>query len=104
MGRSTDVSRKLELRVMRQNLEAEIEDIRILREEFQRERAKITARENKARSIVRDRRIYFEFKEEIKAQGPGISLVSDLRQWSVILDCQADCEAFLEGLSEENAA
>ena len=93
-----DEEQKLEIRNRISELKADLADLPFLDQGFEKERAKITAKQNRERIFRAKRQSYEELKSRL-ADEPrlfGIGTIDDLRSFAKSLDCLDDCESFIE--------
>lgn len=95
-----DGERKREIRNRISELKADLADLPFLDQGFEKERAKITAKQNRERVYRTKRQSYDELKSKL-AEDPrlfGIGTIDDLRSYAKSLDCLDDCESFIEDM------
>ena len=90
--------KRREIRNQISELKADIAEMPFLDQGFEKERAKITAKQNRVMVYRAKRRSYEELKESL-VNDPGlfgIAPTDNLRLLAKSLDCLDDCEAFIK--------
>ncbi|MEN8130926.1 MAG: hypothetical protein ABFS45_12185 [Pseudomonadota bacterium] len=101
-----DAVRKLEIRSRIRELTADLEELPFLDTGFEKERAKIRAKQNQERLYRSKRRSFEELKQRLTddPRRLGIGTREQLHLFAKVLDCTEDAEAFLESLERGTAA